>query len=51
MFGNYIVVAEDGSAIALRREIPFRAMYVKNGFLNAMSCTLFSGGAYWKMAS
>jgi glycosyltransferase involved in cell wall biosynthesis len=41
IFGDYIVAASDGRPIALRREIPFRPLYVKNTFLNAYSCTLF----------
>jgi glycosyltransferase involved in cell wall biosynthesis len=41
VFGNYIVCNPSGQAIALRREIPFRPIYVNNGFLNAQSCTLF----------
>lgn len=41
VFGDYLVAAEDGQAIALRREIPLRRFYVANSFLNAQSCTLF----------
>ncbi len=41
VFGDYVVAAGDGRAIALRREIPFRTFYVKHTFLNAYSCTLF----------
>lgn len=41
VFGNYIVCNAAGQAVALRREIPFRPIYVNNGFLNAQSCTLF----------
>lgn len=41
VFGDYLVAAEDGQAIALRREIPLRRFYVANSFLNVQSCTLF----------
>jgi len=41
VFGDYLVVDDAGRAIALRREIPLRRVYIANGFLNAMSCTLF----------
>jgi glycosyltransferase involved in cell wall biosynthesis len=41
LFGDYIVAGDDGRPIALRREIPLRAIYVKNTFLNAVSCTAF----------
>ena len=41
VFGDYIVTDRQGFPIAARREIPFRRMYVVNGFLNTSSCTLF----------
>jgi len=41
VFGNYIVADLQGRPVALRREIPFRSVYVANGFLYAQSCTLF----------
>lgn len=41
VFGNYIVVNQDGSPIAARREIGLRASYVANGNLYAASCTMF----------
>lgn len=41
LFGDYIVADADGRPVALRREIPLRAVYVANSFLNAQSCTLF----------
>ena len=41
LFGDYIVCDKTGSPVALRREIPFRPLYVANSFLNAQSCTLF----------
>jgi hypothetical protein len=41
LFGNYIVTDAAGQPVALRREIPFRALYVANGHLYAQSCTLF----------
>jgi hypothetical protein len=41
LFGDYIVVDVGGRPIAYRAEIPFRRLYVANGFLNAASCTLF----------
>lgn len=41
VFGNYIVCQASGTPVALRREIPFRRLYVANSFLYAQSCTLF----------
>jgi glycosyltransferase involved in cell wall biosynthesis len=41
VFGDYIVTDARGRAVALRREIPFRRIYVVNGFLNLASCTMF----------
>lgn len=41
VFGDYIVADGTGRPIALRREIPFRAIYAANAFLNTASCTLF----------
>jgi hypothetical protein len=41
VFGDYIVADAKGRPVALRREIPFRSLYVANGFLNTASCTLF----------
>lgn len=41
MFGNHIVVSDSGEAIAARREIPLRRMFVANCFLYAASCTTF----------
>lgn len=41
VFGDYIVCQADGSPVALRREIPFRRVYVVNSFLYLQSCTLF----------
>jgi glycosyltransferase involved in cell wall biosynthesis len=41
VFGNYIVADIHGRPVALRREIPFRRIYVVNSYLYAQSCTLF----------
>ena len=41
VFGDYIVADADGKPVALRREIPFRRIYVVNRHLNTQSCTLF----------
>ena len=41
VFGDYVVCGPDGRVIALRREIPFRPLYVANSFLSSASCTLF----------
>lgn len=41
MFADYIVCSDSGTPVALRREIPFRSLYVRNSFLYAQSCTLF----------
>jgi glycosyltransferase involved in cell wall biosynthesis len=40
-FGDYIVTDARGRPVALRREIPFRRIYVVNSFLNLASCTMF----------
>jgi glycosyltransferase involved in cell wall biosynthesis len=47
LFGDYLVARPDGTAVALRREIPFRRAYVANGFLNTQSCTLFFRRTLW----
>jgi len=47
LYGDYLVARADGSAVALRREIPFRRAYVVNGFLHAASCTLFFRRELW----
>lgn len=47
LYGDYLVARSDGSAVALRREIPFRGAYVANGFLNTASCTLFFRRELW----
>ena len=47
LYGDYLVARADGSAVALRREIPFRGAYVVNGFLHAASCTLFFRRELW----
>jgi len=41
LFADYIVCNAAGDPVALRREVPFRAAYVRNSFLYAQSCTLF----------
>ena len=41
VWGDTIVVDPSGRPIAARREIPLRAVYVRNGFLYAMSGSLF----------
>jgi len=48
LFGDYLVARPDGTAVALRREIPFRRAYVANGFLNTQSCTLFFRRGLWE---
>lgn len=47
LFGDYLVARPDGTAVALRREIPFRRAYVANGFLNTTSCALFFRRELW----
>ena len=47
IYGDYLVARADGSAVALRREIPFRRSYVVNGFLHSASCTLFFRRELW----
>lgn len=41
LFADYVVADPRGRVLALRREIPLRPAYVRNGFLYAQSCTLF----------
>lgn len=48
LFGDYLVARPDGTAVALRREIPFCRAYVVNGFLPAASCTLFFRRELWE---
>ena len=47
IFGNTILVDKTGKAIAARREIPLRKIYVVNGFLYALSCTMFFRRQLW----
>ena len=47
VFGNYIVTNSTGKPIALRREIPFRTIYVTNSFLNMQSATIFFRSHLW----
>jgi glycosyltransferase involved in cell wall biosynthesis len=47
LFGDYLVARGDGTAVALRREIPFRRAYVVNSFLNTTSCALFFRRELW----
>jgi glycosyltransferase involved in cell wall biosynthesis len=47
IFGDYLVVDDRGSPVALRREIPLRSFYVINSFLNTQSCTLFFRRRLW----
>lgn len=47
VFGDMIMVDSQGVAIAARREIPLRRIYVQNGFLYAASCTLFFRRKLW----
>lgn len=48
VFGNYIVIDEHGRPVALRREVPFRSIYVTNSFLNTASATLFFRRHLWE---
>jgi glycosyltransferase involved in cell wall biosynthesis len=41
IWGDVIIVDAHGRPIALRREIPFRSVYVKNNFLYVLSCAAF----------
>jgi len=49
VFGNAIIVRPDGTPLAARREIPLRAIYVRNGFLYAFSCTMFFRRRLWEL--
>lgn len=41
VWGDVVVVDEDGTPVAGRREIPLRERYLKYGFLNVYSCATF----------
>lgn len=41
VFGNAIIIDRSGRPVSARREIPLRAVYVRNSFLYALSSTLF----------
>jgi glycosyltransferase involved in cell wall biosynthesis len=41
VWGDTIIVRPDGEPVAARREIPLRGAYVRNGFLYALSCSIF----------
>lgn len=41
VYGNTIIVGPSGQPLAARREIPLRLSYILNGFLYALSCSLF----------
>lgn len=41
IFGDCVLVTPEGEPLCARREIPLRRVYVVNGPLYAMSCTLF----------
>lgn len=47
VFGDYIVADPQGRPVALRREIPFRRIYVVNSFLNMASATIFFRRHLW----
>lgn len=47
VWGNTIMVTPEGEPLAARREIPLRLGYVKNGFLYALSCTMFFRSSLW----
>ncbi|MEM6822821.1 MAG: glycosyltransferase [Verrucomicrobiota bacterium] len=48
VFGDAIIVDLNGNPLAARREIPLRKLYVANGFLYALSCTLFYRRSLWE---
>jgi glycosyltransferase involved in cell wall biosynthesis len=47
VWGDTLIVGPAGDPIAARREIPLRAAYVKNGFLYALSCSVFFHRRLW----
>ena len=47
VFGDTIMVDPDGEPLAARREIPLRRSYIVNGFLYALSCSLFFRRQLW----
>ena len=47
VYGNAIVVDSGGQALAARREVPLRHLYISNSFLNIYSCTIFFRRKLW----
>lgn len=47
VYGNTIMLTPQGEPLAARREIPLREIYVKNGFLYTLSCSLFFRRRLW----
>lgn len=48
VYGDALVVKEDGSLIAARREIRLSPTYIANSFLNAFSCATFFRRRLWE---
>lgn len=47
VFGRMLIVGPDGQPLAVRKEIPLRALYVRNGFLYAPTCAMFFRRQLW----
>ena len=41
IYGNAIIISNDGEPLAARREIRLSSFYIANSFLNSFSCTMF----------
>ena len=47
LYGNVLVVGNEGELVAARREIRLSRTYIANGFLNACSCATFFRRRLW----
>ena len=48
LYGDALVVGNDGAILAARREIRLSRTYIANSFLNAFSCTTFFRRRLWE---
>lgn len=48
IYGDAIIVDQNGDALAARREVPLRHLYIRNTFLNAYTCTMFFRRRLWE---
>ena len=50
VFGDYLLINEQGSVLSARREIPARLFYLRQGVNYLLSCTVFFRSDVWKKA-